>query len=280
MRNGVGRVAASAGVGWAFLTATAHALAPPGGGLHGGGAVLAARQPVGFFHAAGPPPSLRDFMFGAGPGSDRRFGSAPAIARYNADSDGFVLDRAAKVPLLRFDDSPEIFALFPTPGPRGDTIYKNDAGEPVLRVSRLGGVTLFTDDQPMGAAAYVVGQAAALHPALPLGPNGLFNVLAEASRRASRAAQHLILFDAPETTQSSEGVFADAFAIAADAFVRMGAAGGRGRAVITRVMEVSFLPGHAPDVLGGGARVEIVVAPDLGVAGRPSSERILAVLER
>ena len=276
MRNGVGTVAAGAGAGWMLLAAAAHALPQPGPGFHG--APPFGGRPAGELHGA---PSLRDFMFGGATGMDRRFGSAPVVARFNADrGDGFVLDRAAHIPLLRFDDSSEIFALFPTPGPRGDMIYKNDAGEPVLRVSRLGGVTLFTDDRPMGAAAYVVGQAGALRPTPPLGPNALFNVLAEASRRASHAAQHLILFDAPETTPSSEVVFADAFSIAADAIVRMGAAGGHGRAVITRVMEVSFLPGRAPDVVAGGTRVEIVVAPDLGILGRPSSERILAVLER
>lgn len=287
MRSGVERVATGAGLGWVLLAATAHALPQPRGGFgpHGdapvggraGGVASFGGRPGG----GAAPPSLRDYMFGGETGMDRRFGATPTVARYNADrGDGFVLDRVARTPLLRFDDSQEIFVLFPSPGPRGDVIYKNDAGEAVLRVSRLGGVTLFTDSRPMGAAAYVVGQAGALRPTTSLGPNGLFSVLAEASRRASRAAQHLISFDAPETTPSSETVFADAFSIAADAFVRMGAAGGRGRGVIARVMEVSFLPGHAPDVVVGGARVEIVIAPEMGVAGRPSSERILSVLER
>ena len=269
MSKRMGRVIAGAGV-CCSLAAAAHA--QPAGGPSGrfGGRPGPARGER----------SLRDFMFGDHD-ADRHFGDSPAVARYTADrGDAFVLDRAAKTTLLRFDDSQEIWALFATPGPRGDLIYKNDVGEPMLRVSRLGGVTLFTDVQPMGAAAWVVSQAGALRLSAPIGPEGLFNVLAEASRRASRAAQHLVAFDAPDTSPASEVVFADAFTITSEAFVRMGAAGGRGRAVLQRVMQVSFLPGRAPDVTTAGARVEIVVAPELGVAGRPSSERILTVLER
>lgn len=270
---------------WAVASAVAQAGpaghgGPPRGGLGGG-------SPMGFGRG-GPPPgggrsepsSLRDALFGSRE-ADRRFDSAPPVARYNADSGRpFVLDREAKTALLRFDDSSEIWALTASPGPRGDLIFKNDVGEPMLRMSRLGGVTLFTDLHPMGAAAYVVGQAGALHPQAPLGPNALYTALVEASRRASRAAQHLIQFDAPDTSPASEQIFADAFSVASDAIVRLGAAGGRGRAVIQRLVEVSFIPGHAPAVMAGATRVEIVVAADLGVAGRPSSERIATALDR
>nr|QQZ52104.1 DUF4908 domain-containing protein [Phenylobacterium glaciei] len=41
--------------------------------------------------------------------------------------------------------------------PRGDIIYKNDLGEPVLRATRLGGLTLFTPDRPGGTAAALAG---------------------------------------------------------------------------------------------------------------------------
>ena len=271
MSKRMGRVIAGAGVCCSLAASAAQAQparGPPG-------ARFGDRPP----HGRGER-SLRDFMFGEHD-ADRHFGASPPVARYTAEEgDAFVLDRAARTPLLRFEDSPEIWALVATAGPRGDLIYKNDVGEPMLRVSRLGGVTLFTEVRPTGSAAWVVSQAGALRLTAPIGPEGLFNVLAEASRRASRAAQHLIAFDAPDTSATTEVVFADAFTVTSEAFVRMSAAGGRGRAVLQRVMQVSFLPGRAPDVTAAGARVEIVVAPDLGVAGRPSSERILTALER
>ncbi len=265
-----------AGAGACWLVASPAAWAGPPGPPSGGGLIFGLR-PIGQHGLAEP--SLRDFMWKPRD-ADRHFGAAPIIARFNADrGDGFVLDRAARTTLLRFDDSSEIFALQATPGPRGDLIYKNDVGQPVLRVSRLGGVTLFTERRPMGAAAWAVSPAGALRPQAPLGPNGVFSALAEASRRASRAAGRLISFNAPLITPDSETLFADAFAITSDALVRM-AAGGRGRVVVQRVSEVTFLPGRSPQVVAGATRVQIVIAPELGVAGRPSSERILATLQR
>ena len=98
--------------------------------------------------AAAQPFSLRDQLFGAQP--DERAFVVPPVARFQTEAgDPFVLDRSAgRQVFMRFDTDPEIWALEPTPGPRGDMIYKNDMGEPMLRATRLGGLTLFTPDTP------------------------------------------------------------------------------------------------------------------------------------
>lgn len=287
MITGAGRFAAAACAGWA-VASSAYAMGPPGGPGGPGGFGGGPRGPFGAgasrvgLGGGGPgrdaPPSLRDFLFG-GREPDRHFGSAPPVARYNADAgQPFVLDRQARGALLRFDNSQEVWALNATAGPRGDLIFKNDVGQPMLRVSRLGGVTLFTDGRPMGAAAYVVGQAASLRVQPSIGPDALIRSLSEASRRASRAAQHLVVFDAPSVTADNDWVFADAAFIASEAFARLSATGQRGRVVLQRVFQVTLVPGRAPTVQAVGARVEIVVAPEQGVAGRPSSERIYTAL--
>jgi Domain of unknown function (DUF4908) len=91
---------------------------------------------------------------------DGRNASMPPVARYMAgDGDRFILDRTGTVALLRFEHAEEIWALRPTPGPNGDTIYRNDIGQPVLRFTRLGGLTLFTPHQPWGEAVEVEGIA-------------------------------------------------------------------------------------------------------------------------
>ena len=78
-------------------------------------------------------------------GNDSRTTAIPPVARYNIDEGGsFILDRTAKRALLKFEDSSEIWQLQSAPGPRGDIIYKNDAGEPMLRATKLGGMTVFT----------------------------------------------------------------------------------------------------------------------------------------
>ena len=54
---------------------------------------------------------------------------------------------------------PEVWALSRSRGPRGDIIYKNDISEPMLRATKLGGMTVFTPKHPDGAAAALVGSA-------------------------------------------------------------------------------------------------------------------------
>src|SRR5258706_3469671 len=170
--------------------------------------------------AAAGPESLRDGLFGPRPSTDGRQLPGPQISRFvSEDGDVFILDLSQPHPLLKFDNSPEVWALRPQPGPRGDTIYKNDLGEPVLRATRLGGITVFTDDHPAGEAAAVAGAGAPLRLA-PLGPQALAERLLQASARASRAARRLIPFEA-EATPSSSALIADAAMVTSEAVVRM-----------------------------------------------------------
>ncbi|HEY9235610.1 MAG TPA: DUF4908 domain-containing protein, partial [Phenylobacterium sp.] len=112
--------------------------------------------------ASAAPDSLRDGLFG-NRGTDQRRVTAPPVARYVTDDGrGFVLDRSTSRPLLKFDAAYEIYALQAQAAPRGDIIYKNDLGQPVLRATRLGGVILFTSSRPGGSAAALSGQASPL----------------------------------------------------------------------------------------------------------------------
>jgi hypothetical protein len=169
--------------------------------------------------AQAAPESLREGLFGGRP-SDGRTRTAPVVARYiSEEGDVFIFDRTQSKPLLKFENSPEIWALQPQPAPRGDIIYKNDLGEPMLRATRLGGVTVFTDGRPGGSAAALAGGGAPLKLA-PMGPQALLERLAQASARASRAARRLITFDA-EATPGSSALIADAAMVSAEAVVRM-----------------------------------------------------------
>jgi hypothetical protein len=96
------------------------------------------------------PQTLREGLFGERPLPGR--GVSPPVARYvSEDGDAFVLDRSQTRVYMKFEDSSEIWTLRPYPAPRGDVIYKNDLGEPMLRATRLGGLTLFTPDRPGGS---------------------------------------------------------------------------------------------------------------------------------
>lgn len=221
--------------------------------------------------------SLRDHLFG--PQNDERAFNTPNVARFMPDNgEGFVLDRSAgRQVFLRFDDSPEIWALEATPGPRGDVIYKNDMGEAVLRASRLGGVTLFTSDRPGGVAAAFVGQGSILRPSPMISPNALLQAFAQASTRAGRAAGRSISFEAEDVPMAVASLFADAALVVSEAFAEISSQGDRKK--LQRFSKVRFELGRknaAAEVKGDTIRVTIV--PEKGLAGRPSSHRIADLL--
>ncbi|MBR7621679.1 DUF4908 domain-containing protein [Phenylobacterium sp. 20VBR1] len=218
------------------------------------------------------PDNLRESLFGQHPAAGRS--QSPPVARYvSQEGDVFVLDRSQNRPLLKFQDSPEVWALKPQPAPRGDIIYKNDLGEPVLRATRLGGLTLFTPDRPGGTAAALAGGGPALR--LPvLGPQQLLERLAQASARATRAARRLIPFEA-DASPASSALVADAALVTSEAVIRMSKRPG-GLALIARFSKVKLVEGHKPGASVQQGVMRITITPDDGLAGRPSSDRIMA----
>lgn len=225
-----------------------------------------------------PPPSvLQDMPNGR---ADRGL-TTPPVARYSVGQGSlFVLDRSTGVTLLKYDDSPEIWVLQPTPAPRGDIIYKNDMGEPILRATRLGGLTLFNASAPGGVAAAMVGSADDLQPPSYLSPNAVFQHMLQASARASHAAQHLISFDASEVTPDSAPVFVDAATAASEAVVTLSRRDD-GKAFLKRLDKVQFQSGArngaavTPSPGGNHVHMQVFVDPAEGLAGRPSSERLV-----
>jgi hypothetical protein len=231
---------------------------------------------------AGPVASLRDKLLGHHPVNGLE-ASAPPIARYvTEDGDIFTLDRTQPKPLLKFENSFEVWALQAQPAPRGDTIYKNDLGEPVLRATRMGGVTVFTDQRPGGAAAALAGIGNPLKLAI-MGPQALLERLAQASARASRAARRLIPFEAgrpgQEATPTSAPLIADAAMVTSEAVVRM-TKRPDARRLLDHILKVQLVEGRmASAQLSNEGVLQVTVAPPQGMAGRPSSDRIVQVAE-
>ncbi|HEX5775093.1 MAG TPA: DUF4908 domain-containing protein, partial [Caulobacteraceae bacterium] len=106
-----------------------------------------------------------------------------------------------------------------------------------------------------------------------MGPNALLQKLAQASSRASKAANRLIPVGADATPQSA-ALIADAAMVAADSMARM-ARHPNGKAVVARIEKIFVAQGRRPDAAIDKQGVLVVtVRPDMGIAGRPSSERI------
>lgn len=222
--------------------------------------------------------SLREMLFGDKPAENQRRATPPPVARYVSETgEGFILDRSTGRPLLKFESSYEVWALQPEVGPRGDINYKNDLGQLILRATKLGGFTLFTRKRPSGAAAEVTGAAAALR-LKPVSPLALYQLLRLSSGRASKAAGRVIGFEA-DASPASSPLIADASVIASEAVVRLSQTP-KGRVQLEKIGKVVIVEGARPTVVLKNGVLLIVVTPGQGLAGRPSSERIIHVAGR
>lgn len=203
-------------------------------------------------------------------------GGLPVSGRYVAESgQGFILDLSGQRPLMRFERGGEVWALRPTPAPRGDTIYRNDAGDQILRTTPDGGMTLFTSRAPQGTPVSAAGPAASLLPPT-LTAIQLWNFIVRQSERASQALGHLVVVDV-EIQPGSEAVAADALSTVVDALSRMTrSANLRQQASRVRRVVVTDQPGVPTSYARGTLRIGI--NPTAGYAGRPSSARIVRVV--
>jgi hypothetical protein len=226
------------------------------------------------------PHSLRDALLGhKGPTEARRV-TAPPVARYVSEaSGGFIFDQAAPRPLMKFDNSAEVWVLSAQAASRGDVIYRNEMGEPVLRATKLGGMILFTEESPNGAAAALSGKAQSLQPPAVLSVNVLFQRLYQASTRVTRAAQRQIPFETVQDARPETSVLiADTATITAEALERLVRKGDRSE--IAKVTRVLLAEGDKPGATFKNGALIVTYAPGQGVAGRPSSKRIIKVVNR
>lgn len=211
-------------------------------------------------------------------GTRGRVEIAPPVARYvAADERAFVLDRSGQTPLFKFEGSPEVWALRPAPGPRGDVIYRDELGRQRVRASRMGGLTVFTADRPGGLPAALAGQAVSIRPAA-ISPGALFQHYARQSVRVYRETRRKLVFETvQDATPATATLLADAATVTAEALTRFRSRKGEGGRM-ARLRTVRFSTGARPAAYVSGQALEIMVAPNQGVAGRPSSERIIRTM--
>jgi len=235
----------------------------------------------GLGHAQGQMPrsNLGEALFGQKP-DDGRSAPTPMIARFHSeDGAAFILDRSQGPVLFRFEASHEVWVLTPRRVGRGDLIYLDDAGQPLLRATKLGGMTVFTPETPAGSAAALAGRAPPIRTLSALSPTGLLQKLTLASAKASRAVQKLVTFDAEDVTTDSAPLFADSALTAAEAFVQM-ARQADSRAKAIRIDRVLLIQGDNSDARRQGSQIVITIVPDDGVAGRPSSAKVAKAIAR
>lgn len=194
-------------------------------------------------------------------------------SRRYATPDGavrFVFDRTgARAALLRFEGDDEVHVLLPEMGARGDEIYRNEDGSIMLRVTAQGGVTVYTRQIRTGAPVSDMASAP------PITPQAVAQAqLQERVRllqiRAARAVGEPVQFVVPaQMSAPVAGLVVDAAERVAE---------GLQQAPITNVRRVIITLGRQPAAALRGDTLLVQVAPEMGYAGRPSSNAIRNVV--
>lgn len=199
----------------------------------------------------------------------------PDTGRYVSESgDAFILDRSGQRPLLRFERRDETWVLRPTAAPRGDVIYRNDAGDQVLRVTPGGGMTIFTPRVPGGSPASLAGPGLSLTPPI-LGPAQLFSLMARRSAMISQALGRLVEINL--SGERNEALCVEALIVTTDAVIRI-ARSPTARQHLAQLRSITIVEGQRSEVTYSRGRLVVVVNPDEGLAGRPSSERVIRTI--
>lgn len=201
--------------------------------------------------------------------------AVPQTGRYMAESgEAFILDRSGQRPLLRFDRRDETWVLRPTAAPRGDVIYRNDAGDQVLRVTSGGGMTVYTPRAPSGSPASLAGPGQSLTPPT-LGPAQLFSLMARRSAMISQAMGRLVEINL--SGERSEALCVEALIVTTEAVIRI-ARSPTARQHLGQLRSITIAEGQRSAVTYARGRLVVVVDPDEGLAGRPSSERVIRTI--
>ena len=199
----------------------------------------------------------------------------PPTGRYVADSgEAFILDRSGQRPLLRFDQREETWVLRPTAAPRGDVIYRNDAGDQILRVTPGGGMTVYTPRAPGGSPASFSGPGQSLTPPT-LGPFLLFQLMERRSAMISQALGRLVEINL--SGERSEALCVEALIVTTEAVIRI-ARSPTARQHLSQLRSITIVEGPRASVTYVRGQLVVVVDPDQGMAGRPSSARVIRTL--
>lgn len=196
----------------------------------------------------------------------------PSTGRYVSETgESFVFDRSGARPLFRFESRTETWALRPTPAPRGDIIYRNDAGDQILRVTPDGGMTLFSVRAPRGSPATLSGPASALAPPV-MGPIALANLMIQRSALLSRSLGRTVVVQLDG--EADEALCVDALLVTTEAVIRMASSPAL-RARLAGLRTVTIIEGRNAGVTFQRGDLRVTVRPGTGLSGRPSSAVII-----
>jgi len=207
----------------------------------------------------------------------------PRIGHYISEDTGigFVLDRSSELAKLKFDTSEEIFALRWQLAAGGDRLLLRDDGETLLRLSGLGGITLFTQGNMRGIPVAFDAPAAPLMPSPP-SIDQVRQIAGQIMTRLRAEVGREIVFEADwgraAVDQGARAILFDAIRNAGTALSNI-ANSTVGRVALARTLQrVRFMQGRAAGTSVNGPMLIVSFSVEQGLAGRPSSYAIVRTL--
>ena len=203
----------------------------------------------------------------------------PRVAHFTSEYAriGFVLDRSGELAKLRFDGSEEILVLRLQPAAGGDRLLIRDDGETVLRISALGGVTLFTPENRQGVPVASDAQVAPLTPAPPSIGEVRMTAGQIMARLRAETGQEIVFeanWNAVAGDEGARGILFDAIRNAGTALFDVSRIV-QGRIGITRYLRrVRFMQARVVSISMQGEMLIVAFSIEQGLAGRPSSYAI------
>lgn len=192
--------------------------------------------------------------------------------RYSTPDGGvrFVFDRSGgRAALLRFEGDDEVHVLLPEMGTAGDEIYRNEDRSIMLRVTSQGGVIVYTRQNRTGAPVSEMASAPPITPQV-IAAAQMQERVRNLQIRAARAVGQPVQFIVPaQMSGPVTGLVIDAAERVAE---------GLSAAPITNVRRVVISLGRQPAAVLRGNTLFVQVAPEMGYAGRPSSNAIRNVV--
>lgn len=200
----------------------------------------------------------------------------PRIAHFISEyaGIGFVLDRSSELPKMRFDGTEEILVLRWQPAAGGDRILLRDDGEILLRISGLGGITLFTPDNRRGIPVAANGPAQALVATSP--PIGMIRDIAGRimMQLRSETGREIALeanWNAIANDAGARSILNDAIRNAGTALVNTVRTGPGRTGIVAYLRRVRFVAARFPLIAMQGDMLIVQFSVEQGLAGRPSS---------
>lgn len=187
----------------------------------------------------------------------------------------FVLDRTREPPLLQFRGSYEVIALLRVPAARGDMILRDDTGEDLVRITALGGVTLYPREHRTGLPASRIGPVAPL-PALGEQSRDFTAAIATLKTGVGGGMDVETPVAAAAAGQMSS-LLADAARVTAEALSAAATDPGA-QAKVALVERIVFIYGASASAQLSGGVLLIELSPSSGYAGRPSSMMVTNAL--